>query len=142
MNEKGLMKFSVGMFALGQVLKKNNKGKELFKKNNYYNPFRLPQMNHPVFGKLFTTTTKGAERNEKAKETAEKICDEIYRLENIEMIPLYYKEGASTIKIKVKPITNIKKSFNIQRQIKYIVGKKAALYKRIFEARSSEYSVC
>jgi hypothetical protein len=60
MNEKGLMKFSVGMFALGQVLKKkNNKGKELFKKNNYYNPFRLPQMNHPVFGKLFTTTTKG-----------------------------------------------------------------------------------
>ena len=127
MNEKGLMRFSAGMFALGQVLKKNNnKEKELFKKNNYYNPFRLPQMNHPVFGELFTTTVKGVERNEKAKETAEKICDEIYRLENIEMIPLYYKEGASTIKIKVKPITNIKKSFNIQRQIKYIVGNEEA----------------
>lgn len=120
MNTKQLAKFSVGMFALGKVLKSTSRtdNEPLFKNHKYNSPFRLPTMSHPAFGNVFITT-KSNRNNDKAEEKAEEICDCVNSMENVELIPVYAKEGNNTIKIKLKPMNNVKKSFNLQRQIKY-----------------------
>ncbi len=120
MNAKQLSKFSIGMLGLGQILKAgtNTDNSPLFENHKYNSPFRLPTMSHPAFGNIFITT-KDIKRKDTAELKAEEICECINSMEKIDLIPVYAKEGTNTIKIKLKPMNNVKKSFNLQRQIKY-----------------------
>lgn len=121
MNTKNLAKFSIGMFTLGQLLKAgtNTDNEPLFENHTYNSPFRLPTLSHPVFGNIFITSKENKNNRNVAEKTAERICEVVNRMENVDLIPVYAKEGTSTIKIKLKPMDNVKKSFNLQRQIKY-----------------------
>lgn len=120
MNTKQLTKFSIGMFAIGQVLKAGTTrdSTPLFENHKYNSPFRLPTMSHPAFGNVFITT-KGVTKKDKAEMKAEEICDCVNEMEKVELIPVYAKEGTNTIKIKLKPMSNVRKSFNLSRAIKY-----------------------
>lgn len=117
-------KVSLGMFALGQTLKAMDKkdNEPLFENYKYYNPFRLPTLSHPAFGNLFIWNKSKNRSNDNAERIAENICDQINIMEDIDLIPVYVKEGSNTIKIKLKPMNHVKKSFNLQRQIKYATG--------------------
>lgn len=124
MNTKNLLKFSMGMFALGQVLKGTSKIENdeiLFEEHEYTRPFKLPQLSHPYFGNMFIYH-KGENKNtSRAEKIANRICNEINNMTEIDLIPIYAKDGASTIKIKLKPMNNVKKSFKLEREIKYLV---------------------
>ena len=123
LNTKRLAKFSLGMFGIGQILKySSNNESEIFKKYNYIQPFRLPMLEHPAFGNTFIYNKSASNENDKAEKIAENICNQINYMEDIDLIPVYCKAGANTIKIKLKPMNNVKKSFNLQRQLKYVVG--------------------
>ena len=86
MNTKQLAKFSVGMFAIGQVLKAGTKrdNTPLFENHKYNSPFRLPTMSHPAFGNVFITT-KGVTRKDTAEMKAEEICDCVNEMEIFEI---------------------------------------------------------
>ena len=117
------LKFWIGLMMFGKALQgTGTKNMSLFEDYEYSTPFRLPKLEHPVLGKTFTTTMKEENEKDIAGNKAEKICEFLEETENIDMIPIYAKAGATTIKIKLKPMNNIKKSFNLQRQIKYVVG--------------------
>ena len=122
MSVKSLIKLSGVMWGIGKVtnetVKKDNR--EIFEEYEYNKPFRLPTMSHPVFGDLYITTKRNHETN-KAERIAKELCDEINEVEDVEAIPVYYKEGVNSIRIKIKPMKNIKKSFKMERVIKYIV---------------------
>lgn len=124
MNTKRLLKTSVGLYTIGKLLQASEiKTKEnLFNDYEYNKPFRLPQLSHPYFGNMYIYNKSDKNESNKGEKIAEKICDEINGIENINVIPVYVKEGSNVIKIKIKPLNYIKKSFNIQRTIKYIVG--------------------
>lgn len=122
MNTKQLAKFSLGMFAIGQTLKglTISNDEKIFEEHKYNTPFKLPMLSHPYFGNMFIYNKVNTQNNKNAEIIGNKICDEINKMEDIDLIPVYAKDGASTIKIKVKPMNYVKKSFNLQRQIKYI----------------------
>ena len=124
MNTKRLFKISLGFFTLGQTLKVGTKVKDekLFNDYEYSQPFKLPQLEHPYFGNMYIWNKNKNKNNEKAEKIAEKICEGINMMEDIDLIPVYVQEGSNTIKIKVIPMNYVKKSFNLQRQIKYLVG--------------------
>lgn len=121
---KRLFKFSAVMWATGKALKTQHptENSPLFEKNEYISPFRLPMLSHPAFGNTFVWNKNNVNKDEIAEKMAEKICDSVNMQENVELIPVYCKTGANTIKVKLKPMNSIKKSFNLQRQIKYAVG--------------------
>lgn len=121
MKTKELMKFSIGMLMLGKALE-GKKNEELFNDEEYYNPFKLPQLTHPYFGNMFIHKVSETKNNEKAEKKAKEICNKINSMTNIELIPVYEKEGSTTIKIKLKPMNEVKKSFNLRREIKYVTG--------------------
>ena len=119
-----IFKVSLGMFALGQTFKAMSKvdNEPLFENYKYYNPFRLPTLSHPAFGNIFIHNKNKIGNNDYAEKIAENICNQINLLEDIDMIPVYVKEGSNTIKIKLKPMNHVKKSFNLSRQLKYVTA--------------------
>ena len=123
LNTKRLAKFTIGMYGLGKILGSNTiETKELFKPYRYNSPFRLPMLSHPAFGNTFIYHKTTKDNNNEAENIAKRICSTINYMEDIDLIPVYCKTGANTIKIKLKPMNYVKKSFNLQRQIKYAVG--------------------
>ncbi len=123
LNTKRLAKFSIGMFGIGQVLKVNSMPQtELFKPYRYNSPFKLPMLNHPAFGNTFIYHKTNKRDDSEADKMADRICSTINSIEDIDLIPVYCKTGANSIRIKLKPMNYIKKSFNLQRQIKYATG--------------------
>ena len=123
-NTKRLFKFSMAMFTTGQVLKAKYPKCEnkIFDDYEYYTPFKLPMLCHPAFGNTFVYHKNKVNNDDMAEKMAENICGMINQMEDIDLIPVYCKTGANTMKIKLKPMNNVKKSFNLQRQIKYAVG--------------------
>ena len=123
-NTKRLMKFSMAMFTTGQILQNKypKVDSNIFENYEYSQPFRLPMLSHPAFGNTFIHNKNASSNNQNAENLAKRICDNIEMMNGIEMIPVYAKAGANTIKIKLKPMNNIKKAFGLQREIRYITG--------------------
>ncbi len=123
-NTKRLMKFSMAMFTTGQILQSKypKVDSNIFENYEYSQPFRLPMLSHPAFGNTFIHNKNASSNNQNAENLANRICDNIEMMNGIEMIPVYAKAGANTIKIKLKPMNNVKKAFGLQREIKYITG--------------------
>lgn len=124
---KRLFKFSAGMWAIGKALKTQEvKTENLFEPYKYNSPFRLPLLSHPAFGNTFIWNKNNVNNDKLAEKYAVRICNIINMQENIDLIPVYCKTGANTIRVKLKPMNNIKKSFNLNRQIKYAIANEEA----------------
>lgn len=124
LNTKRLFKVSAGLFAFSQYTKAKypNNNVQLFEKCDYIQPFKLPMLCHPAFGNTFIYTKDKINNDSKAEKIADRISDSISKMYDIDLIPVYCKTGANTIKIKLKPMNNVKKAFSLQREIKYAVG--------------------
>lgn len=124
--EKGIG-FWLGMHIAGIAIltagnKKSNEN-ELFPKAIYNNPFRMPSMCHPVWGNTFKYHKNKIKNDDKAENIGIQIRETIENMENTTLLPVYAKTGSNTIKIKLKPMNNIKKAYSMHRQIRYAVGR-------------------
>ena len=81
----------------------------------------MPRLTHPYWGETFSHHTHKANSKAKAEMYADKITSTIEDIEGITLVPVGINEGSNAIKLKFIPMNNIKKSFNLQRQIKYAV---------------------
>lgn len=120
-NTKKMMKFSIGMIALGRTLKGVSgvtDNTPLFDDYEYDYPFRLPKLYNPVYGNTFKYNTSKGNSN-MAKVYADKIRRTIELNENVTLLPVECSNGASVITMKFRPMNNINKAYKLSRQIKY-----------------------
>lgn len=128
MSKKGFG-FWFGVFMTGQTLLRVSNTKnngELFEKHKYNNPFTMPRLYHPVFGNTFIYHKNKKEDNSQAEIYGKKIQNTIEELENTTLLPVSVSTGSNVIKIKLKPMNNVKKAYSMQRQIKYAIGREDA----------------
>ena len=130
MKTKNIFKFSASMIAIGTTLKAlgTTDNEPLMPDYDYSYPFRLPQLYNPVYGNTFRHNKTKAGLNV-AQTYAEKIRRTIEISDGITLLPVEAVNGASVITMKFRPMNEIKKSFNLKRQIKYAVDNEEA---RIF----------
>lgn len=116
--------FWFSLYMAGEALTKVNKSsnKQLFEDYDYTNPFTMPRLQHPFWGNTFKYHKTKSNNKSKAENLANSIASKIYDMENIELIPVSIEQGSNNISIKFVPYNCIKKSFSLQRQIKYAVG--------------------
>ena len=120
--------FWIGLTMSGMALQKvskvnKNVDEPLFPKAMYNKQFIMPRLYHPVWGNTFIYHTKKVNNDKLAEEIGNKIMERIEDLENTTLLPVYAKAGSNMIKIKLKPMNNVKKAYSMQRQIKYAVGR-------------------
>lgn len=121
---KGLFKFSLGMITLGQALKSigNVNNDPLIEDYDYVYPFRLPKLHNPVYGNTFKYHTSKGSSNV-AQNYANRVRQSIEVHEGITLLPVECTNGASAAIIKFRPMNNIKKAYNLKRQIRYAIDK-------------------
>lgn len=120
-NTNKMMKFSIGLMALGRTLTGVSGATDnspLFDNYEYDYPFRLPKLYNPVYGNTFKYHTSKGSSN-MAQVYAEKIRRSIELNENVTLLPVECVNGASVITMKFKPMNNINKAYKLSRQIKY-----------------------
>lgn len=104
---------------------KNNNTKALYEEYDYAMPFQLPRLNHPLFGNTFVYH-KGEFKRSDAKVYGDIISKGLESLENIRYYVMEATTGSTVCKIKLRPQSNIRKAFNMQRQIKYVLNREDA----------------
>lgn len=112
------MKFSLGLFTVGQTLKTVGNTEPLFENYSYSYPFRLPSLYSPVYGNTFAHNTSKATTNI-ADLYADKIRNIVLANTGVNLMPVECVTGSSAIILKFKPMNNLSKAFKLTRDIKY-----------------------
>lgn len=94
----------------------------LYDEYDYSSPFRLPVLDHPLFGNTFVYHKSQCKRND-AEMFAQNIIKQIYCQEGIRFVLSEATTGSTVSKIKLMPVGNIRKAFNLNRQIKYALNR-------------------
>ena len=127
------MKIGLSLILAGKTLLSINKTKSntgLFTEGKYNKQFIMPRLYHPVWGNTFIYHKENKRNNSKAEEIGRKIQEAIEEMNGTTLLPISAITGSNTIKIKLKPMNNIKKAYSMKREIKYAVGKENV---RIYE---------
>ena len=127
MNSKQMFKFSFGMIALGETLKAigTPDTEPLIENYDYEYPFRLPKLHSPVYGNTFQYHKAQGSMNI-AQNYANRVRSIIEAQEGITLLPVECTNGASVLTMKFRPMNNIKKAYNLSRQIKFAVDNEEA----------------
>ena len=110
------------LLILGSKLVKSNDNSKLYDEYDYNMPFSLPRLDHPLFGNTFVYH-KGSFKSKDADVFADQI---IYGIENLEGIKFYKMEaktGTNMCRVMLRPKGNVRKAFNLSRQIKYVLNR-------------------
>ena len=117
-----------GLFWIfgGKLLQGGNEGSsKLYEEYDYTLPFSLPKLNHPLFGNTFRYH-KGDFKSKDADIFANQIINGIEDIEGIKFYKMEAKTGTNMCRIKLRPKNCIRKAFNLQRQIKYVLNREDA----------------
>lgn len=110
----------------GKLLSGGNGGSnKLYDEYDYTLPFSLPKLNHPLFGNTFRYH-KGEFKSKDADVFADQIINGIEDIEGIKFYKMEAKTGSNVCRIKLRPKNSIRKAFNLQRQIKYVLNREDA----------------
>lgn len=96
--------------------------KALYEEYEYRSPFKLPVLDNPLFGNTFTYNKSRSKRND-AEYIAENIINIMNEQFDIQYVLAEANTGSITSRIKLMPVTNIKKAYNKAREIKYIINR-------------------
>ena len=113
------------MIFTGNLLLESSNESSLYEEYDYNKPFRLPRLYHPLFGNTFVYHP-GEFKRKDADVYAETIRIQMESMENIEYVVAEATTGPTICKIKLMPFNNIKKAFNMSRQIKYALNREDA----------------
>lgn len=115
------------MLILGGKMLQGNSGiqKPLYEEYDYASPFQLPRLMHPLFGNTFVYHKGESKRND-AEDYARTIIDQIEYQEGIKFYMMEATTGSTVSRIKLRPKNNVRKAFNLQRQIKYALDREDA----------------
>ena len=115
------MKKWLGIWAGGIALKAivSKDDYKLIENYKYSSPFRLPKLHSEEFGNTFNHHKVKITNN--GMDYANKISDDIYDMTGIELLPLSCEVGANVTKIMFKPMNNVRKGFNLKKELKYVI---------------------